>query len=1460
MNADHADEVLLTRLRQARHADLDTLLALEPQFGERPFLEYMLMRRDGDTSLTPLAHEVLRRVVGRDAGWLDAYAQLTSERMRHAFEVENDGPLTLRMLGELEHVAHQHGNVEVLSYAKTQRLSFALDEPGRPNVLSAGHALLAVLGTGSGSGEEEPMRRRMSGLLAQAGLHAYYQSKDIEAARAFAEAGCRLHEQQGLLRLVIQVHIAQRRFPAARAWLQRLVERGEAEGVDHYHLGVCAADNGDSQAALDAMLAAVRLSPQNGFYAMQAASRLGPAGRLDEAVAMLEGAMPACEAMLREDPEYSVAAESGRRASLPQVIAMTRLQLADEATAAGMVELAERVIDVLVKDEDSIGHLNALQRLARIRRTAGDPAAATAILDSLAESEGGAMPARLELATWAIEQDDPDRAVAHLAALMPYPGHIEAAMPVLQHVIERWPAHQAARKWMGCALTYPDMGDIPTGVAMLDEVLEADPSDAHARYRRAIGRITWGPGGYEEEQIHMNLAASVRDLGIAVLDAPEAEEYRRAWLWLIDRIAANREVLMALLEERMAPWGMGRVAPLLADALQSIIDANVLAHRRDHRGAVDMLASAQRQLRDNGLPAMAVYCELHSADNLLRIGKLQEARDCVDAYDRTYQSICSLPLTRSLEEEYAAQERKHADAVIGQIRFELEFAPVQTIGFQSAAPMRDLNMAELMCRTGHKDEALAAVVPMEQKLLADRSPSNDDVSRVENIAIILRDAGKAKRALALVEHALSHASPRNRFRLDFFKGTILMQSGGDGEALAHFERLLSQAMALGDAVVRQVQINLASIHADGETPQRAIDLLTPYLSSSGPPRFLFICHLISAKAERKQGRQKEAGEHARRAIGHFFDMTAALADVRDRLGFIEAHDGHVKEALDVLVDGGEAQTVFTIVEALRAQTLDAERRDQGIATKEMDVIERRVAKLRRVRDALQRLSRGVDVIGADFVDADALAEVRREDPHLSLFESGDDAPEQEAPRMRLSAAALERALDACDNGLQRASVEGARLRAAHEHGAGHISTDALHAGLHKACTAGQRCVFIHILTLPQAVVMLRLASDQAEPQMTTSGIALAYLTLLEVQSGLALAGAPKLWQDLSRELLAPLLAGIDPGDTVVLCTPRELAQLPWHALDADGQPWNARNPIAYAPSGSDLARAIGLPWASGTAVVIGDPHGNLPRARDEARMAAVALGVDPLLGSEATVAAVHAALGSASPALIHFACHGMADPADSMRSALLLAPASRIDDGRLSADALYNATLTGTRAVLSACDSAVNGAKAEEEPFCMPNALLAAGARSVIGSLWKADDSATYMMMRKFYELLPSKGAAGALAQAQAWLRTCTIADLLALVEALIRGESHDDTRARLLLDKATEEVRAKDFDAAQATLQRLLTDTAEDAAAPEHARARHFLGLIRKRSGLPTMPNYQEQPFADVKKWAPFVLIGDWR
>jgi hypothetical protein len=134
----------------------------------------------------------------------------------------------------------------------------------------------------------------------------------------------------------------------------------------------------------------------------------------------------------------------------------------------------------------------------------------------------------------------------------------------------------------------------------------------------------------------------------------------------------------------------------------------------------------------------------------------------------------------------------------------------------------------------------------------------------------------------------------------------------------------------------------------------------------------------------------------------------------------------------------------------------------------------------------------------------------------------------------------------------------------------------------------------------------------------------------------------------------------------------------------------------------------------------------------------------------------------AGPRILHLATHGffledqvpaqaapaMSDDDPMLRSGLVLASVnerrSGVDDGVLTALEAAGLDLAGTQlVVLSACETGVGDVKTGEGVFGLRRAFTAAGAETLVISLWQVDDAATEQFMVEFYRRLTRGEARG---------------------------------------------------------------------------------------------------------------------
>jgi CHAT domain-containing protein len=157
---------------------------------------------------------------------------------------------------------------------------------------------------------------------------------------------------------------------------------------------------------------------------------------------------------------------------------------------------------------------------------------------------------------------------------------------------------------------------------------------------------------------------------------------------------------------------------------------------------------------------------------------------------------------------------------------------------------------------------------------------------------------------------------------------------------------------------------------------------------------------------------------------------------------------------------------------------------------------------------------------------------------------------------------------------------------------------------------------------------------------------------------------------------------------------------------------------------------------------------SLPGSEEEAQAIAALFKTNPLIGNQATKAAILPRLAKAR--FIHLATHGLLEYGTEtgtiqkeLPGAIALSPFQQ-DDGLLTSSEIFNLNLSAELVVLSACDTGI-GRITGDGVIGLSRAWIATGAPTVIVSLRKVPDEQTSFLMTSFYQNLqhtPNKAQA----------------------------------------------------------------------------------------------------------------------
>lgn len=230
---------------------------------------------------------------------------------------------------------------------------------------------------------------------------------------------------------------------------------------------------------------------------------------------------------------------------------------------------------------------------------------------------------------------------------------------------------------------------------------------------------------------------------------------------------------------------------------------------------------------------------------------------------------------------------------------------------------------------------------------------------------------------------------------------------------------------------------------------------------------------------------------------------------------------------------------------------------------------------------------------------------------------------------------------------------------------------------------------------------------------------------------------------LHEKLLAPFRDRL-AGRELVFVPVSVLHYVPFPGLCAGGRYLVEDHRIVSAPGAAVWQMLAERPARPpGRALLTGFADEHIPLVEEEIReIGSVLPDARVLLGEEAGFANFTAQAGDFD--LLHLACHGQFRPDNPLFSSLHLA------DGFVTVRDIRRLPLKADLVTLSACETGLSKIHPGDEILGLARGFLAAGARSIVLSLWTVSDRSTRDLMRHFYkELQRGSGPAASLQKAQ---------------------------------------------------------------------------------------------------------------
>lgn len=228
------------------------------------------------------------------------------------------------------------------------------------------------------------------------------------------------------------------------------------------------------------------------------------------------------------------------------------------------------------------------------------------------------------------------------------------------------------------------------------------------------------------------------------------------------------------------------------------------------------------------------------------------------------------------------------------------------------------------------------------------------------------------------------------------------------------------------------------------------------------------------------------------------------------------------------------------------------------------------------------------------------------------------------------------------------------------------------------------------------------------------------------------------------DLLIRPLGDLADSKRLVFAPASVLHYMPFHALHDGNSFLIEKFEIAYAPSSAVIDRCIKRPQAGRRKILLAGVADALTPLIELEIEAIAPLFAEPvrLLGPDVTNKNLRSNI--AGNDIIHLACHGKFRPDNPGFSSLSLY------SEELTANEVHKLPLENCIIVMSSCESGLNEIVRGEELIGLTHSFFAAGASSLVMSLWRVNDKTTLELMKTFYsQFCSGKGLAESLRTVQ---------------------------------------------------------------------------------------------------------------